>query len=245
MINRVIFIVDVYRGDQAQNIERLSRLFAPVLKQLSVPISTYISETNRSDDMSVWLREWERSLDATENSELEALDVEGALIIGFEASSRDLKYLTTQDVPWVNFAIHPLRFLDDLYFDVATSFPYDMATNVAEVGMIDLCVQALRGRYSSRTNAKANGVKTLAIFGQTPIDRSVYFDQRFLGLDAYFSKIDELTEKYDRIIYKPHPNLSNPGIDKLIRERYRVELISNLDVYELICIQQLAIVMTF
>ena len=100
--------------------DRLARVFSPVFKQLGIPTETHITGINRSDELEEWLVPWRQSLDGTGKSGLESLDTEGALVVGFEMSNRDSEYLTAQSVSWINFAIHPLRFLDDLYFDVVT-----------------------------------------------------------------------------------------------------------------------------
>ena len=146
MITRVVFIGDLCRGDQAQNVARLERLFSPVLKQLDVASSIHVTDINRNVNLNEWVESWQKSFSACRTPEMEALDLEGAAVIGFEVPDRDLKYLDDHGVPWVNFAIHPLRFLDDLYFDVTTSFTYDLRKHTATVGLIDLCVQSLRTR---------------------------------------------------------------------------------------------------
>jgi glycosyltransferase involved in cell wall biosynthesis len=230
MITRVVFIGDLCRGDQASNVARIERLFSPVLKQYGVALSTYVTEINRNTVFDEWIESWQRSLSSSCNPALEAVDFEQAAVVGFEIPERDLQYLDQQGVPWVNFAIHPIRFLDDLYFEVSTSFAHNLQEHEASIGLMDLCVQALRTRYSADT---INHPNTLAIFGQTPIDKSVYFDGQFHRLDSYLSRLDELVQRHDRVLFKPHPYLTDTEVDRLICERYDATLSTGSDVYEL------------
>ena len=231
MIGRVVFLGDLCRGDQAVNVARLERLFSPVLKHFEVRSSLHVSEINGNVNLDEWLPVWRESLELSSTSEIATLDLSDAAVIGFEVPDKDLRYLDKNDVPWVNFAIHPLRFLDDLYFDVTSSFTYDLLKHTATAGLIDLCVQSLRARYPVMSTG--NGPKTLAIFGQTPIDRSVYFDRDFRRLDNYLPKLDELVGQYENVLLKPHPHLTLPEVDKLIIERYSAHLCTDWDIYKL------------
>jgi len=217
------------RGDQEDNILSVQGLFSPVLKQMRIPGSIHLTDVNRMRDMENWLPAWKVSLDDGRGSALDALDLQDAAVIGFEMSGTDCAHLDARGVPWVNFAIHPLRFLDDLYLDVATSFPYDLSRHAASPGVIDFCAQALRQRY--RRAPQAEPARTLAIFGQTPIDRSVYFDGEFRTLDHYLARLDEVASGHARVFYKPHPYLSDPKVDELLIERYGAERYTDTDVY--------------
>lgn len=231
-IKRVIFIGDLCRGDQAGNVARVQRLFSPVFTQLGISWNIHVTEINRSLQLDEWLETWKQSLTCARNLELEAIDFGDAAVIGFEVPERDLQYLDQHGVPWVNLAIHPLRFLDDLYFEVSTSFAADIQRHAASIGLIDLCVQALRTRYPKAQAAEPHP-STLAIFGQTPIDKSVYFDGEFRKLDSYLSSLDELASKHEIILFKPHPYLTDPEVDKLVCERYGASPANAYDVYEL------------
>src|SRR5690606_7186817 len=72
-----------------------------------------------------------------------------------------------------------------------------------------------------------------AIFGQTPFDRSVYFDGDFRSLGDYFGTLDRLVAGYERVLYKPHPHLTDPDVDALITSRYGAQPCEYSDVYEL------------
>lgn len=232
MITKVLFIGDPCRGEQAVNIAMLEMLFSPLLKQLDISSSSHISDVNRLTDIHDWVEAWKSSFISDRKTILEKLDLDKVLVIGFETPERELIYLDSKKSPWINIAIHPVRFLDDLYFDISTSFDIDLKQHIASTGLIDMCVQALRVRYNC--NSIEKNKPTLGIFGQTPIDKSIYFDGCFKKLDKYLDKIDKLAKTHENIIYKPHPYLTDSDVDDLIINRYDAELNTDSDTYELL-----------
>ena len=148
MITKVLFIGDPCRGEQAVNIAMLEMLFSPLLKQLDISSSSHISDVNRLTDIHDWVETWKSSFISDRKTILEKLDLDEVLVIGFETPERELIYLDSKKSPWINIAIHPVRFLDDLYFDISTSFDIDLKQHIASTGLIDMCVQALRVRYN-------------------------------------------------------------------------------------------------
>lgn len=242
MASKVIFMGDTQRGEQNVNILRLQTIFAPVFKNFGIPTEAYITAANKLDGQrrNEWLETWKESLDNRLGSTLKVEDVQNAAVIGFEAASRDFEFLDSRGIPWMNFTIHPLRFLDDLYFEVQTSFQYDLSRHAAPAGLIDMCVEVLRNRYGA-TEVR-NDADALVIFGQTPIDRSVYFDGDYRSLGDYLGPLDRIAARYKRILYRPHPYLSNPDVDAMIKSRYGAELSSQRDVYQLLVSGEIAAV---
>ena len=231
MITKVLFMGDPCRGDQAANIGILMLLFKPLLKQLDISYSSYISDVNKITKINDWINIWKASLCNDDNLILKKLDLNDTLVIGFEIPEREYLYLNTKNIPWINITIHPIRFLDDLYLDISTSFKTNLRQHIASIGLIDMFVQALRVRYNS--DGIQDERNTLGIFGQTTIDKSIFFDGSFKKLDNYLYEIDKLANTHEETIYKPHPYLSDPDIDDLIINRYNAELISDTDTYEL------------
>jgi len=233
MVDRVIFLGDICRGAQAENVAKIASLFSPVLRQVGVPYLQYISDVNRLTETNEWLPLWLQSLAQGEDSGLGKVDFEGAVVLGFEVPDWDLAYLDRHAIPWVNFAIHPLRFLDDLYFEVTTSLGYDFEPVSATPGMIEVAVQALRARYGHWRGSPKTG--TLVVIGQAPFDRSVYFDGTFRKLDDYIADLDALASRFDAVIYRAHPYLSDDSVDQLILTRYGAVRHDDPDVYALLC----------
>ncbi|HEX2966569.1 MAG TPA: hypothetical protein VHO84_12335 [Syntrophorhabdaceae bacterium] len=231
MSKKVMFLGDLYRGNQAENVERIHRLFSPVFRQWDIETFMHISDINRNLVMEEWLEEWRDSLACTRKSDLENCDLRNVSVIGFEMSDIDIRFLNQAEVSWANLAIHPIRFLADLYFEVTTSFTCDLKPHTAGDGLIEFHANVLRAKYKLVTQEKYP--PTLAIFGQTPNDRSVYFDGGFHDLNDYLPKLDGLTANYERILFRPHPYLTNPEVDELIYERYRAKPCAGANVYEI------------
>ncbi|MBU1235853.1 MAG: glycosyltransferase [Gammaproteobacteria bacterium] len=233
MKRKVHFIGDVSRAGQAGNIRKLYWLFSPVFKQMDVECLLHISQVNESTDLQENIGAWKASLDGSGVSPLKDLDLEDVAVIAFEAAPRDLDYLTERNVSWVNLAIHPLRFLDDLYFEVTTSFDFDVQPLAASSEWIALCANAIRMKSAGGISEKHES--SLLILGQTPIDKSVWFDGTFKGLNDYVEQIDQLAKDHARVYYRPHPNLTNPVLDEEICCRYGATVVADRDIYGLLC----------
>lgn len=231
MISKVILIGDPYRGEQAPNIERIKGLFAPLLRQLGVEVQTCITEINCNMDRDVWIPIWEKSLATYPEFVTASLNLENTAVIGFEIPESELNYLNECNLPWINFCIHPLRFLDDLYLDVTTSFNYDMHNMKASPGLIDFCTEAIK--LSSPSPLNNIRQKTLLICGQVWFDRSVYFDGKFRSLEDYLPQLDILVQQYERVLYKPHPAFESEKITEIIVQRYHAQNCANINTYDL------------
>ena len=126
MIKKAIFIGDCYRPEQKDNINALFHIFSPLLKSFDIQASEFVTEHNTRSTTKSGLLFWQNSLLLEINSELEKLNLEDSIVFAFEISKIDLDYLDSIGIPWLSFSIHPLRFLDDLYFEVQSSFLLDI-----------------------------------------------------------------------------------------------------------------------
>lgn len=230
MISRAVFFGDPYRGNQAENIENIAKLFSPVLRHLGVHVQNHITEINKNLDHDAWIAGWLASLKFYPAPLTRSIDLRDAVVIGFEMPEAELEYLKKVNIPWVNFSIHPLRFLDDLYFDVATSFDFDMQSVAASYGLIDFCARRVAHNKSSSINHAAK--KTLLICGQVWFDRSVFFDDHFKRLDDYICQLDLLVKEHGRVLYRPHPFGSDEEVANIILERYQAKICGDANIYE-------------
>ena len=226
----VAVIGDFDRGDQALNVRKLQSLFAPLLQHCGVECLAFTTQINEEKEISNWLPYWKSAILSNEVNWPSELKLSNLCVIGFEVRKKYLEFLSLNRVPWVNLAIHPLRFLDDLYFDVTTSFEFNLIEGAASEGLILQSASILRQRFP--ISASKLECSRLAIIGQTPIDKSVFFEGRFFNLLDYLPKIDKIAKKYKTVIYKPHPLLSDIDVDAKIVERYQAETIGVKDTYE-------------
>jgi hypothetical protein len=231
MRNRVLFMGDSYRGDQEQNIKRLFDLFAPVVMSCGGLPELCVSALNRRSGPEAWMSDWIESLKGECSSVLNGSDLDRVAIIAFELSWVDRQYLDAAGVPWVNFEIHPVRFLDDLYFNVETSFAADFSSLEVPDDYIHVRADVLRARYGFLDEVCS---KRLLIVGQTPIDKSIYFDGVFKSLPDYFDSLDSIVQSFDAVDYRPHPYLTDTEVDTLIRDRYSAGQCADWDFYRLL-----------
>ncbi len=232
MINNVLFLGDLCRGEQSNNINNLALIFSPLLKKYEAEYQVHTTLTNNSSLSEEWLDLWSKSL-ATENTKIfDEFKFSKTLVIGFEMPEWYAKYFDSKNISWVNIRIHPIRFLDDLYFDVKSSINYDLSKHSVNDSFIDFCVQSLRLRYGVTTRNKSPS--TFALFGQTPFDKSVFINGEFKSIENYFQLIDTISKDYDQVVYKPHPYSPDTTLDKKIIDRYHAKVLTNDDTYEVL-----------
>nr|VFK10870.1 MAG: hypothetical protein BECKLPF1236A_GA0070988_100453 [Candidatus Kentron sp. LPFa]VFK27305.1 MAG: hypothetical protein BECKLPF1236C_GA0070990_100453 [Candidatus Kentron sp. LPFa] len=235
MKERVLFIGDLQRGNQSENTYKIFLLFSPIFREIGVRCEAHYSHVNSLSDPVEWLGIWQSSLRQRSDKHLDELELTtNTAIVGFELPNEDLAYLNKKNISWVNLAIHPLRFLNDLHFDVSASFDFDPKNIQSSTEEIEFCANMLRIKYSSSTTNRRKHHNTLAIFGQEPFDRSIYFDGEFMLLDKYINKLDELAKEHDKVIYKPHPFNTNKTVDRFIYDRYSAEYPIDNNPYRLI-----------
>ena len=231
MISNVIFMGDPHRGDQATNILKTQVLFSPVLLQLGVESVVHITEINQSTNRAEWIPLWKNALSSNLPPITQTLNLVNSAIIGFELPDNEILYLNKNNIPWVNIKIHPMRFLDDLYLDVTSSFKFEVNSLEASIGIISICLNRLKSEFS--VNLDDNTEKTLLICEQVSFDKSIYFDNGFKDLTDYFEVLDDLAKKYEKIIYKPHPALSSQEITNVVMGRYNAQLCESTNIYDL------------
>ena len=230
MRTNVYFVGDSYRGDQATNIQRLFEIVGHVVNAHGAKAELRISHTNRLTGFENWLPGWVRSLRREEPSVLSDLDPAASAVVAFELSGVDRLQLDAAGIPWVNFEIHPVRFLEDLYLSVEASFPVDLSRVEIPDDYIFLRAEVLRAKY--RPEAQAESENRLLIVGQAPNDKSIYFDGEFKQLPDYFAGLDPIVAGFDGTDYRPHPYLTDADVDASIRTRYGAGACDEPNIYK-------------
>ena len=231
-MNKVLFVGDLYRPGQTENIVKTCNCFSPVLKEIGIDYEIHISKQNEQETNKETFALWEQSLVGNGfKSELSALDLKGYFIIGFEISRVDINYLNKEGYDWINLSIHPLRFMDDLYFNVESSMDIDLSRNSVSTAFIDMSVKALSLRYSPDFG-KQETKKTLCILGQRQDDKSVFINNTFKKLKDYTEKLDLIIKEFDEVLYKPHPYNDDKKSDEFIQDRYQTKTLNEDDIYK-------------
>ena len=227
MIKKIIFIGDHYRGHQDKNVRILFELITPVFFDTNIEVEILCNTHKYANE-----EKWIESLSDTGISALSDYDLSDVAIIGFEINKLDKTFLIRNSIPWVNVEIHPLRFLEDLYFSITSSFEFDINILAPKDSYIKFTANTIKlNNLNSNFEIKNN---SLLIIGQTPNDKSIYFDGKFKSLLDYLDELDDLCENHKNIYYRPHPNLTNHEIDKEIIKRYNASLLSLENYYDII-----------
>ena len=235
MIKKILFVGDFYRGDQKRNVRILYELISPVFNNLNIDVSILPEFAGFASH-----EKWCASLSGREESILCRYNLENMAIIGFEINPIDIAYLDRNNIPWLNFEVHPIRFLDDLYFSITSSFHFDFTQLSADENSIHFAANTIKLRnLNVDFPIKEN---SLLIVGQTPYDKSVFFDGEFKSLLNYLKSLEEVILQYDDIYYRPHPNLSCHDVDVQIARRFEVKSLNNLNYYDALSCEKLVAV---
>ena len=239
-MHKVLFVGDLYRPGQTENILKTCNSFSPVLKEIGIDYEIHVSKHNEKETNSVTFALWEQSLVGNGfKSELSAIDLSDYLVFGFEVSKVDINYLNQEGYDWINLSIHPLRFMDDLYFSLETSMNIDFARNSVSAGFIEMSVKSLRQRYNPSFK-KQKTRKKLCILGQRQDDKSVFINNTFKKLQDYTEKLDALVKEFDEVFYKPHPYNDDPLADEFILDRYQIKRLDEEDIYKVFSLEEIS-----
>ncbi len=224
-IERIVFSGDVLRpGDaafrpaQTENIlwfHRLVRTQAATAARLPVEAVTWGRGIDTERLYELWgaeksWRGWARVFDAGFAPEGVVTAFErafgGAVVIGFELAESMKRILSLLGIPFLDFSVHPVRFLDDVFFAVQTNdaavFEAMLPDHTEEGAFIGaaglLAASALKFRPTLRPRGE-----TLLV-GQTRIDRSLVRGGRVVDLSDFGPALRHALGE-GGVVFKPHP----------------------------------------
>ena len=240
MKNKIIFIGDINRAGQASNIFNLEMLFSAIFEPFNIDIKRHISKINAVQETQKNRTYWNTFSDSDVFIELEKINFLNAAVIGFEMPKSHQNYFKLNDIPWVNLEIHPLRFLEDLCFSVTSSFEYNHDKNIISDVQIKYNVNKIK--LKAFKNNKDNHIQSnegkLLILGQSPYDKSVWYDNEFKNLTHYIEQIDGLISQCKEVFYRPHPYLTDKKIDEIITKKYDLSILNSPDYYSSLLINR-------
>ncbi|WP_236640463.1 hypothetical protein [Tepidimonas charontis] len=243
-MNRIIVTGDIFRvganvkdiNPQRVNIEWLFQLIRPSLQMIvGLPIqplhytggqnclATKVYRAHGLDrSFATWVSFYQRIPTARDLAMLEA-EFCGALVIGFELPEFTRQAMDTLDIPYVDFTIHPVRFMDDLIFGVRSNI-VGLAEALQEwvVSEDTIRIQAGLARATLVRLPPVQqciGVENAALFcGQTTDDKVLIRNGRLMLAEDFLSQINEMCSRHERVFIKPHPySPNNPVILTLTR----------------------------
>jgi hypothetical protein len=250
-IKRIVVTGDFLRlnanGDASQsvNIKWLYHLIRPALQRVgALPISVLVA----TGDERCFARQYYEisglppSLDSwvklfnvhPDTRALAAIHdrLHDALVIAFELPEGIRSALDSLEIPYVDFTVHPARFLDDLLFGVRSNVP-GLGEVLSEFVVFDEEISLAAG-LAMATLAKlphvapVAGFENVALFaGQTTDDKVLIRNGKLLESNEFLDQFSALCQSHSKVLVKPHPYAKdNPMVVALTRLFHNTELIS-------------------
>ncbi len=212
-----------FRPSQSQNIAWFHRLFRRKLADASgLPVQMRAWDqgidtrwlyalADAPEDGTGWARLF--SATALPAAFLDAIGAifADALVVSFELAECLKHALTHLRIPFVDFSLHPVRFLPDVFFAVQTNHP-GMFEALRPYHLDAACF------YDWADLLAASAVKmpppripdgSTLLIGQTGVDRSLIHHGRLHDLGDFGPALRALGQDRGALLFKPHPY--NPG----------------------------------
>ena len=132
-----------------------------------------------------------------------------SFVIGYELSNIMMNIFNKNNIKYINFTIHPIRFLDDIFFMFNTN-DEKIYNKLLKYKVDENCFCEKVGICNSycRKNLEKLDIddNCALIIGQTKTDASICKESGdFAKLTDYKNEIIKLKEKYKTLYFKPHP----------------------------------------
>jgi len=260
-IKKIIITGDILRpeprsnklGNQDPNINWFYHLFAFFIKKITSDIPVYkLSSTIKRKTMfdvelfyqlnglepsiESWVKLFYTSKVRKEAEEYFFEFFNNSLVIGYELPKIFIYLMQKLDINYIEFIIHPARFLDDIFFGVKSN---DKSVNEKLAGFSlgeDNIYAMAHIHKAALARFKDKGIEknSALLVGQTKVDRSLIEKGKILSLFDYKGEINKIRETYRTIYFKPHPYASNNNEIIKYLKTIKVKII-NENIYYLIC----------
>jgi hypothetical protein len=158
------------------------------------------------------LPDWARLVDAREltgeAAAYLAKALDGAVVIGNNLTNFQLRFLNELGTPYLDFLIHPARFLDDIFFAVRTNSPA-MLRVLREQAYPEEMIRLQAAIHQAgllRPQLAAIPPGSGLFAAQHGIDKSLVLDGRFQDIEDYRDGIAAFLERHTYVYVKPHPH---------------------------------------
>ncbi len=142
----------------------------------------------------------------------ETLGDSSALVIGFELPKEAGQQLDARKQPYLSLAIHPLRYMDDIFFAFRTNSDAMLRTLQAHEVNPVLCQAYANMVQATVLKSKKKPLlppDTLLLVGQTERDLVIFDGESYLSLLDFIDAIAPLAATHRHVVFKPHPYARN------------------------------------
>jgi hypothetical protein len=233
-IKKIIVTSDVFRIDdrsnnqfenpQRINIDWIYKLIAPVIsKELGEHNLNKVYGDEGGFESLRWklFSNLELPIEGTswasvyDNVDFDLLDYilgesfKSSLILSYEISPSLINYFETRQIPYLDFSIHPVRFLPDYMFGIRTNVS-EWEKKIKNVSLPEETIFDFARVSAARTSRVMRGKLPLqgsALFlGQLTVDASLIEDGIILD-DEYLAEcLIRLSSAYPKVYFKGHPH---------------------------------------
>jgi len=181
---------------------------------------------------------WVNLFDATPSAEILALLApyfDQRFVVGFELSPFLLKVLNDLGVPYVNFAVHPIRFMPDYLFQVESNFVPRAALADYKVAEEHIAFEAHIWR-NSQAHRGFSGLDagSAIVFGQEEYDASLIAEGNVSRLEQYSAALSDLSSSHKTVYFKPHPYARHIGSQIAFMRQFKNVRTINANPYRLL-----------
>jgi len=233
-INKIIFTTDILRvgkdrlkNPQQINTEWVKTLFGPYLEEIFNCNSILITGdsedgiANRiqifkelSEVISIegWAKHYnsKRAVEVTK-SFLDPI-LPNSLVITFEAAPYLIDVLESTDTKYLDFTIHPLRFMNDYMFGVRTNIDWvrdRIFSTMPSENSFYKQAHIIKSR-SVRVYRHDLPAPSSALFiGQTEVDASLIDNGKMIAINDIEDTLLDLSTQHESLYYKGHPHSKN------------------------------------
>ena len=164
------------------------------------------------------------------------------MVIGFEMPRYLTEALRKAGTPFIDIVIHPVRFMDDIFFGVRSSAPdinARIAAHAVPEEQISLMagVQAAAARRNHRFKPDPG---SLLFVHQMRRDRSQIRNGKFVSIDDFGEQTDALAARFPKIYIKPHPLEKDTSIVAQLAARFENAEVTGENIYRLLASERIA-----
>lgn len=266
MTTKIIFTGDLLRPNltmtanvQAENIIWLKRLVSPFLTEAltACAIETetgasgtlHIAEIYRKAGLPVGDAAWAKLYCDGHPTLSRALAERfaGSVAIGFEMPPSFTDALSQAGTPWIDIAIHPIRFTDDLLLGVRTSshFNYDFGAERGLETAFHRAAGAIGAMAAKRRDWRLQHPLNSTLFvGQMITDRSMIREGRLMRPADLQADLQKALVDRPNVLFKPHPYERNDAMLNAVKTVSPEARVVTDNIYALLACDQITDVVT-
>jgi hypothetical protein len=165
---------------------------------------------------------------------------QNAIVIGFEISPFMMNVLSQLQIPCVNIAWDPVRFMDDIFFCFSTNRP-EIFDRLLPYQLDELLIYQAADMQRARFMRQGTtiNIEGTLVFGQTYVDRSLIEKNHIRELEEFESDLLRLRKKSE-VFFKIHPFDFKIEQRKQFAKRLKLNLLNNTyNTYELFCTESI------